>query len=376
MRSRGVEPDSEIALRSHPCMIALLPSPPLSALVGQPTDIGVAPPPWRTARRNAPPPDEGEGNQEGSEQSSDTGGGAGGGGSGDSGGSAGGGGDGGGGRTRRRKRRRRRRRLVVGGISSPATPDATALLLASPSLSEGGGGGGGGRQDWRGLGGGRARSIGLEEKDEQEDISGDDVNGAGGEEEEEEVALPPGFIPDVAFDDAPSVRFVFSARLEPAPPLPNQSNKRSEGARGKGDGRIGYDGDGSRERRLVERPGWRRRRLLLRRRRRRRQSAPAAAAVAAADAGRRNGAIVAEMETEWTPLTRIREEHAPMPAPDTKCMQVRGCGLFVVQAVAVDAKYACGRRQTQQAGVCGVGVCLRRLVAWRILWRPQSSQSI
>ncbi|CAM9466158.1 unnamed protein product, partial [Ectocarpus fasciculatus] len=34
--------------------------------------------------------------------------------------------------------------------------------------------------------------------------------------------------------------------------------------------------------------------------------------------------VLAEMVTEWTPLTRIREEHAPMPAPETKCMQVFG----------------------------------------------------
>lgn len=34
--------------------------------------------------------------------------------------------------------------------------------------------------------------------------------------------------------------------------------------------------------------------------------------------------IYRTLETGWTPLTRIRLEHAPMPAPETKCMQVFG----------------------------------------------------
>lgn len=34
--------------------------------------------------------------------------------------------------------------------------------------------------------------------------------------------------------------------------------------------------------------------------------------------------IVHSLETAWAPLTRIRVEHAPMPAPETKCMQVFG----------------------------------------------------
>lgn len=255
----------------------------------------------------------------------------------------------------------------MGTSSSAAPSDAMALLPASPAFSKGGAGdrgGGGRREGWRGFDGDRAGIANLEGKYADEDLSGKELEGGDGEEEEEEeaaAALPLGFIPEVAFDDAPSVRFVFSATLEPAPAFPNRSNKRSNGggsvdAAGDGDG----DGEGSRERRLVDDGGewwwWRRRR----RRSQRVLAVPATKAAATAAAGRRDGVIVAEMETEWTPLTRIREEHAPMPAPETKCMQVRGVRFVVLVRAMGGAKNTATKKRVRSRlrVVALLGVCM------------------
>lgn len=157
----------------------------------------------------------------------------------------------------------------------------------------------------------RVRSVASEAKQQQEEEEEGSAQTGSGEEgeqeedgEEEEETLPADFIPGAPFEDAPYVRFVFSARLEPAPPNRNSNNNdKNKGGGGGG----GASGGG---RRLLPSKMWRRRR-------RRNDTARAATGT-----GRRRDPIVAEMETEWAPLTRIREEHAPMPAPETKCMQV------------------------------------------------------
>ena len=133
-----------------------------------------------------------------------------------------------------------------------------------------------------------------------EEGSGD---GEGGdEEEEEEVGLTPGAIPEVPFDGAPSVRFVFSARLDPAPERPG----RKKGGKGQAGGKS-KGGKGNRT-------------LLEELKRRDLKGGGGGGGNAAG-----KGPIFSSLETEWTPLTRIREEHAPMPAPETKCMQVMSC---------------------------------------------------
>lgn len=128
-----------------------------------------------------------------------------------------------------------------------------------------------------------------------------------------ESVLPDRFIPPSGFDDAPSVRFVFSARLDPSPVKGgrrrkrNKSNNIEDRAEPTGQGTNESDaqppegGGHGRGREL----GWRQWNQWE-----------------AQNAGEKEGSLFAKMETEWTPLTRIREEHAPMPAPETKCMQV------------------------------------------------------
>lgn len=145
------------------------------------------------------------------------------------------------------------------------------------------------------------------------------------------------------FDEAPSVRFVFSARLDPAP-------GRRRGGRGNARGKGKGKGNNGKKRLLEERQA-------------RDLKADGASdgvggvGVAGAGAGSsgkssvfarlreerhrwalkggggaasKKSPIFASLETEWTPLTRIREEHAPMPAPETKCMQVKSSATFGV----------------------------------------------
>ncbi|CAN0286099.1 unnamed protein product, partial [Ectocarpus sp. 8 AP-2014] len=305
---------------------------------------GVAPPPWRTARRFPPPEEdsqddsqedsqevskegsEEEGGQPANEDGGDAAGEAGDdeglvtSGTATSSGDVGGGGSaGGGGGERRRRRWRRRlengrsgRENVPTGDDSPAAAAEAARPL-SDVMAEGASVGEGGEQQSRTSGsGGRRRVDALE--DEEETVGDEE---GGGEEDDglAAAALPAGFIPEAAFDDAPSVRFVFSARLDPAPTSSKGNKKGSQGG--------GGGASGGRERLLLqsEEEGKARWRWRWRRRgetedgRRRMKKKKAASAAAP---------VLAEMVTEWTPLTRIREEHAPMPAPETKCMQVFG----------------------------------------------------
>ncbi|CAB1098907.1 unnamed protein product [Ectocarpus sp. CCAP 1310/34] len=305
---------------------------------------GVAPPPWRTARRFPPPqensqedsqedsqegseevPDEGS-EEEGGQPANEDGGDAAGEARDDEGlvtsGTATSSGDVGGGGSARSGggERRWRRRLESGGSGrenvrtgdeSPAA-EAEAPWPLSDVVAEGASVGEGGEQQSRTSG-----SEGRRRVDALGDEEGNVGEEEGGGEEDDGLAaaatLPPGFIPEAAFDDAPSVRFVFSARLEPAPTSSKGGKKGFQG----GDGGA----NGGRGRLLLLQPEedgkarwrWRwRRRRETEDGRRRMKKAPAAAAP-----------VLAEMVTEWTPLTRIREEHAPMPAPETKCMQVR-----------------------------------------------------
>ena len=159
--------------------------------------------------------------------------------------------------------------------------------------------------------------------------------GGGGNKIEEDQGgaardLPGRFIPASGFYDAPSVRFVFTAKLNP--PAARGRRKRNKGnsksnskggdqdqGQGQGQHRLdevksqkeGGGGEGGDER-------GRRRELLWHRWNRgsRRGSG---------GQDDTDGSLFVKMETGWTPLTRIREEHAPMPAPETKCMQVCVC---------------------------------------------------
>ncbi|CAM9543768.1 unnamed protein product, partial [Ectocarpus sp. 12 AP-2014] len=300
---------------------------------------GVAPPPWRTARRFPPPeedsqedsqegsegPNEGseeEGGQPASEDGGDAAGEAGDeeglvtSGTATSSGDVGGGGSAGGGGGERRWQRRLEsggsgRENVRTGDESPAAA-AEAPWPLFDVVAEGASIGGGGEQQSRTSGSDRRRRV--DALQDEEGTAGEEEGG--GEEDdglEAAATLPPGFIPEAAFDDAPSVRFVFSARLEPAPMSSKGDKKRSQGG---GEGGA----NGGRERLLLESEEEGKARWLWRRRRRgetedgRRRMKKGASAAAP---------VLAEMVTEWTPLTRIREEHAPMPAPETKCMQVR-----------------------------------------------------
>lgn len=230
----------------------------------------------------------------------------------------------------------------------------------------------GGVFDQRGLGGASSSSAGGVASGGGSQ-GGSESDSAGKEEasktdgaEEEPATLPPEFIPDVAFDEAPSVRFVFSARLDPVHSPPgasrNRGHKRRKGVgkgtrKGKGEGESkddghrrglspeasdleqehhgdgevgvasshpttvhgaqGFQSDGVQGTRGSHNPGvqWRRR-----------------AGKGHGNGGAGNGRgrrapakpIFGTLETGWTPLTRIRQEHAPMPAPETKCMQVFG----------------------------------------------------
>eukprot|EP00903_Cladosiphon_okamuranus_P017697 g16296.t1 len=291
-------------------------------------DRGIAPLPWRTAPRFPPPEDSeeeeeaGDAVESGAEERQEDGeGGAEGQDTPDSAGT-GAGADGG-----RRRRQHRRRRLDDGRWSGASWPADSAGAGAE---EEDDGDESAGRRHEHGHGHGhghgqraldldRARSIELEQKQggQEGGASGSKGEGEGEDEEEEEEeeeeekeTLPAEFIPDVAFEDAPSVRFVFSARLEPAPRNPKNKHKGGGGRKSGGGGR-------ERERERGRDREMRGRRLLSNRLWRRRRDATQGG-------GRNRNPILVEMQTEWTPLTRIREEHAPMPAPETKCMQVFG----------------------------------------------------
>lgn len=214
-----------------------------------------------------------------------------------------------------------------------------------------------------------------ESKVEESETSGQEGS------ETDEDALPAGFIPEVGFEDAPSIRFVFSARLDPVYLNSKNSGSDITSSSNNGDARTGnkgtrgrrntrrLDGHGE-EGHLPSNHGHLGRRELL--------GVVASDAAGVADdpasslnlgvtKGNKQGKstdsnkwgnvkpgnhygergtnwrkriakgkkkrrahhahrapILAELETGWAPLTRIRQEHAPMPAPETKCMQIFG----------------------------------------------------
>lgn len=272
----------------------------------------------------------------------------------------------------------------------------------------------------------------AEEEDEDESEGGADGGSSAEEEEEEEAgALPSGFIPNVAFENATSVRFVFSARLDP----PSSSLSSSSGTgsgnsngygggnrggnRGKWNGNRRNDNNNNRNRNMLRlsdelsgepfsttglyvghhgavnivdafmgrdieaKPGssasirnippkdglfsTRDTAAVVQKgvdgawdavdddadedERARDESAlrvnVGRDGSGSVQSGRRKGRevrhkrrggnssnnkappatkkpIFGSLETTWAPLTRIRQEHAPMPAPETKCMQVFG----------------------------------------------------
>lgn len=132
-----------------------------------------------------------------------------------------------------------------------------------------------------------------------------------------ESVLPERFIPSSAFDDAPSVRFVFTVRLDPSPVKGGRRRKRKKSKNVEDRTEPAGDGKNESDTPPVESGGHGRGRELGWRQWNQRE---------ARNAGEKEDSLFAKLETEWTPLTRIREEHAPMPAPDTKCMQVCLCG--------------------------------------------------